>query len=63
MQNKNNYNNNNFVIKSPKLKSLFVERILLLLCVKEYSISDLLSEIKKTLPYLSSYKIFKKYLV
>lgn len=63
MQIKNKYNNNSFVIRSPKLKGLIVENILLLLYLKEYSISDLLSDIKKTLPFFSSYKIFKKYLV
>jgi len=35
----------------------------MLLYRKDYSVSDLLSEIKKRLPYLSSYKVFKKYLV
>jgi hypothetical protein len=34
-----------------------------LLCIKDLTISDLLSEIRRRLPYLSSYKIFKKYLV
>ena len=35
----------------------------MLLYRKDYSVSDLLSEIKKRLPYLSSDKVFKKYLV
>ena len=55
--------NNHLLIKSPKLKGEIVENILMLLYLKDYSISDLLYHIKKKLPYLSSYQIFKKYLV
>jgi len=39
--------NNKFLIRSPKLKGVIVEDILMLLYQKDYSVSDLLSEIKK----------------
>ncbi len=60
--NNNNSNNYNFAIKSPKLKGIIVENILLILYTNDYSIPDLLSKLK-ALPLLSSYKIFNKYLV
>ena len=63
---KPNNNGNNFIIKSPKLKSVIVEDILILLCLKDFTISELLSEFQKRLPYSltsSSFKSFKKYLV
>jgi hypothetical protein len=62
---KPNNNGNNFIIKSPKLKSIVVENILILLYLKDFTISELLSEFKKRLPYSSSSscKLFKKYLV
>ena len=61
-----NNNGNNFIIKSPKLKSIIVENILILLYLKDFTISELLSEFQKRLPYSSSSsscKLFKKYLV
>ena len=66
---KPNNNGNNFIIKSPKLKSIIVENILKLLYLKDFTISELLSEFQKRLPYSSSSssssscKLFKKYLV
>jgi len=62
---KPNNNGNNFIIKSPKLKSIVVENILILLYLKDFTISELLSEFQKRLPYSSSSscKLFKKYLV
>ncbi|MGN6821938.1 MAG: hypothetical protein ACTHJ7_04040 [Candidatus Nitrosocosmicus sp.] len=55
--------NDNFIIKSPKLKGEVVENILALLSIdKDYSISELLFEIKRKLPLLP-YKILRKYLV
>jgi hypothetical protein len=63
---KPNNNGNNFIIKSPKLKSIIVENILILLYLKDFTISELLSEFQKRLPYSSSSsscKLFKKYLV
>ena len=57
-------NNNNFIIKSPKLKSVIVENVLELLYLKDFTISELLFEFQKRLPYLSvSYKSLKIYLV
>lgn len=55
-------NKNNLILKSPKLNGVIVESMLLLLSIKGYSISSLLSELKKRLPYFKSQK-FKKYLV
>ncbi|HXT84712.1 MAG TPA: hypothetical protein VN704_10365 [Verrucomicrobiae bacterium] len=55
-------NKNGLILKSPKLNGAIVESILLLLSIKEYFILDLLSELKKRLPYFKSQK-FKKYLV
>jgi hypothetical protein len=54
--------NNNFIIKSPKLNGAIVESILLLLCIKELSIFDLLFEIQRRLPSSSFHKL-QKYLV
>ena len=55
---------NTFTIKSPKLKGVIVENILALLYLKkESSFSDLLFEIKRRQPSLTSYKLLKKYLV
>ena len=57
-------NNNNFIIKSPKLKSVIVENVLELLYLKDFTISELLSELQRRLHYLSfSYKSLRKYLV
>src|SRR3954454_20876687 len=59
-----NNNNNNFIIKSPKLKSVIVENVLELLYLKDFTISELLSELQRRLHYLSfSYKSLRKYLV
>ena len=62
-----NINNNNFIKKSPKLKTAIVENILELLYLKDLTISELLFELQKRLDYLpstsSSYKSLKKYLV
>lgn len=55
--------NNKCIIKSPKLNGAIIENVLMSLYIKDLAISDLLSEIKKRLPYLSSYNIFKKYFV
>ncbi|MGN6624299.1 MAG: hypothetical protein ACTHKK_09175 [Candidatus Nitrosocosmicus sp.] len=58
-----NHINDNFILKSPKLKGDVVENILALLSIdKDYSISELLFEIKRKLPLLP-YKILRKYLV
>jgi hypothetical protein len=62
MKIKNNTNNNSFNKRSLKLKGEIVENILLLLRLKEYSVSDLLFEIKRKSP-LTSYKTLKNYLV
>lgn len=62
MTRKNSTNNNRFNKKSPRLRGEIVENILLLLRLKEYSVSDLLYEIKRKLP-LTSDKTIKKYLV
>ena len=56
--------NNNFIINSPKLKSVIVENVLELLYLKDFTISELLSELQRRLHYLSfSYKLLRKYLV
>src|SRR3954454_24435078 len=55
-------NNNNFIIKSPKLKSVIVENVLIMLYLKDFAISELLSELQRRLP-LFSYKSLRKYLV
>jgi hypothetical protein len=55
-------NNNNFIIKSPKLKSVIVENVLELLYLKDFTIFELLSELQRRLP-LFSYKSLRKYLV
>src|SRR3954453_19009486 len=55
-------NNNNFIIKSPKLKSVIVENVLELLYLKDFIIFELLSELQRRLP-LFSYKSLRKYLV
>ena len=55
-------NNNNFIKKSPKLKREIVENILALLYLKDFTISELLSELQRRLP-LFSYKSLRKYLV
>ena len=63
---KPNNNGNNFIIKSPKLKSIVVENILKLLYLRDFIISELLVELQKRWPYSSSSsscKLFKKYLV
>ena len=44
-------NNNNFIIKSPKLKSVIVENVLELLYLKDFTISELLYKIQKRLSY------------
>ncbi|MGN6821383.1 MAG: hypothetical protein ACTHJ7_01180 [Candidatus Nitrosocosmicus sp.] len=54
--------NNNSIKRSPRLKGEIVENIILLLRLKEYSVSDLLFEIKRKLP-LTSYSTLKKYLI
>jgi predicted transcriptional regulator len=60
-----NNNNNNFIIKSPKLKSVIVENVLELLCKKDFTVSELLVELQRRLSYPQSfsYKSLKKYLV
>ena len=55
-------NNNNSIIKSPKLMVAIVDNTLVLLRLKDYSVSELLFEIKRR-SHLLSYKILKKYLV
>ncbi len=56
---------NNFVIKSPKLKSVIVENVLELLYKKDFTLSELLFKLQKRLSYPQSfsYKSLKKYLV
>ena len=63
---------NKCIIKLPKLKVIIVENILSLLYLKDFTISELLVELQRRLPYSSassssfsssSYKLFKKYLV
>ena len=60
-----NINNNNFIKKSPKLKTAIVQNILELLYIKDLTISELLFELQNRLHYLtsSSSKALKKYLV
>src|SRR3954463_9475322 len=60
-----NNNNNNFIIKSPKLKSVIVENVLELLYKKDFTISELLFELQRRLSYPQSfsYKSLRKYLV
>src|SRR3954465_9770285 len=65
---KNNEYKNKFIIKLPKLKMIIVENILILLFLKDFTISELLVELQRRLPYsssspFSSCKLFKKYLV
>ena len=61
---KDSDNKNKCIIKSPKLKTVIVENILILLYLKDFTISELLFEFQKRLPYLSvSYKSLKIYLV
>ena len=67
---KNNEYKNKCIIKLPKLKAIIVENILSLLYLKDFTISELLVELQRSLPYsssssssFSSYKLFKKYLV
>jgi hypothetical protein len=65
---KNNEYKNKFIIKLPKLKMIIVENILILLFLKDFTISELLVELQRRLPYSSSSsssscKLFKKYLV
>lgn len=59
---KDNTNNNSINKKSSRLKGEIVENIILLLRLKEYSVSDLLFEIKRKLP-LTSYNTLRKYLI
>ena len=59
---KDNTNNNSINKKSPRLKGEIVENIILLLRLKEYSVSDLFFEIKRKLP-LTSYNTLRKYLI
>jgi DNA-binding transcriptional regulator GbsR (MarR family) len=60
---------NKCIIKLPKLKTIIVENILSLLYLKDFTISELLVELQRRLPYssssfsCSSYKLLKKYLV
>src|SRR4051812_46136521 len=55
---------NNFIIKSPKLKSVIVENVLELLYKKDFTLSELLFKLQRRLHYLSfSYKSLRKYLV
>ena len=65
---KDNEYKNKCIIKLPKLKTTIVENILLLLYLKDFTISELLVELQRRLPYpssspSSSCKLFKKYLV
>jgi hypothetical protein len=66
---KDNEYKNKCIIKLPKLKTTIVENILLLLYLKDFTISELLVELQRRLPYssssfsFSSCKLFKKYLV
>src|SRR3954462_10899717 len=55
-------NNNNFIKKSPKLKREIVKNILILLYLKDFAISELLSELQRRLPLFSN-KSLRKYLV
>ena len=47
MKTKDNDNNNIFIIKSPRLKSVIVENVLELLYKKDCTISELLFELQK----------------
>jgi hypothetical protein len=62
---KNNEYKNKCIIKLPKLKTIIVENILLLLYLKDFTISELLVELQRRLSCSSSSscKLFKKYLV
>ena len=62
---KNNEYKNRCILKLPKLKTTIVENILVLLYLKDFTISELLVELQRRLPYSSSSscKLFKKYLV
>ena len=61
---KNNEYKNKCILKLPKLKTTIVENILVLLYLKDFTISELLSELQRRLHYLSfSYKSLRKYLV
>ena len=42
---------NNFIIKSPKLKSVIVENVLELLCKKDFTLFELLVELQRRLSY------------
>jgi hypothetical protein len=42
---------NNFIIKSPKLKSVIVENVLELLYLKDFTLPELLFELQKRLSY------------
>lgn len=56
----NGKTNNRCIMKSLELNGKIVENILALLRLKDFSISELLFEIQTNLPYLYSYKTFKK---
>jgi hypothetical protein len=62
---KDNDNKNKYIIKLPKLKTIIVENILILLYLKDFTISELLFELQRRLLHYpsSSYKLLKKYLV
>src|SRR4051794_37882105 len=69
---KNNEYKNKCIIKLPKLKTIIVENILLLLYLKDFIIFKFLFKFQRRLPYspspsssspISSCKLFKKYLV
>jgi|SRR3954468_12198490 hypothetical protein len=65
---KDNEYKNKCIIKLPKLKTIIVENILFLLYLKDFTISEILVELQRRLPYSSSSsslscKLFKKYLV
>jgi len=48
---KDSDNKNKCIIKSPKLKTVIVENILILLYLKDFTISELLFEFQKRLSY------------
>ena len=62
---KDNDNKNKSIMKSPKLKTVIVENILVLLYLKDFTISELLFELQRRLLHYSSFsnKSLKKYLV
>jgi len=62
---KDNDNKNKSTMKSPKLKTVIVENILVLLYLKDFTISELLFELQRRLLHYSSFsnKSLKKYLV